>query len=124
MHRMGAPPNVIRCNSHHPKRPTDPVIQPTTAEERAVTAVVLNNEQPHKKQTVENRQGASQKVAERQTPKSKPPDSQKWRQGDEKLEHASGMRGLSVIGKNADPHAGVFAIRCQGSLFLGCRGSS
>ena len=46
---VGAAPDIIGRQSEHPDRPADPVAHLALAEEGAVTAVVLDHEQPDEK---------------------------------------------------------------------------
>ncbi len=47
MHGVALAPVVIGCQREDADHPSDPIVQPLLAEERPMSAVVLDHEQPH-----------------------------------------------------------------------------
>src|SRR5689334_25004522 len=71
--RVSASPEVVRREREHPDRAPDPIVCETMVEEGAMTAIVLDHEQPHEKARSRHRKYQGNPIAKiKACPSEKP----------------------------------------------------
>ena len=71
--RMVAPPHVIGRQRQNPKHTAQPVIGKAAFEKRLMAAIVLDQEQPHQRHPVQQRNAEGKRIADRQRHPGKRP---------------------------------------------------
>ena len=105
MNGVTASPAIVRRQGQHADRPSEPVIGAAVPEKGAVTAIVLDHEQPHQEACRRNGEQQADPVtgAERR-PHRKPEQGERHRRDDE-LREAAREAGLAIPPKDRAPSA-------------------
>jgi len=104
MDGMRTAPEVIGRQRQYADHTTYPVIRQTMAKEGAVTAIVLDHEQPHQEARRRHRQNKGEPPkAEIARKPGQRPQAHKWSKCDRNLEDAAGMTGFAVAREDLRP---------------------
>src|SRR5262245_1869043 len=106
MDGMGTPPRMVGCQCEHTDHPTDPIIRQAMAEERAVTAIMLDHEETYQKPCSGQRKNQREPVAKSQANPHHYPQRDKGSGGDCKFKDTASMVRLTVGREDLCPFAG------------------
>jgi hypothetical protein len=105
MDGMASPPRLVGCQREHADHSTSPIIRQAMAEERAMTAIMLNHEETYEKPCSGHRNNKSEPVAEAQGDPHNDPQRDKSPCCDRKFKGAASMVRLTVTGEDLCPFA-------------------
>ena len=108
MDGVRAPPEVVWRQGEHAERAADPIVGEAMAEERTVSAIVLDHEQPH--QESGGRNGKQQSEPPKAQVIGRPhhhPEQHERPESDAEFEQTASVAGFAVTRKNLGPGARV-----------------
>src|SRR5262245_171753 len=106
MDGMATPPRLVGCQREHADHSTHPIIRQAMAEERAVTAIMLDHEETYEKPCSGHRDNQGKPVAETQGHPHDDPQRDKSPGSDRKFKYAASVVRLTVAGEYLCPFAG------------------
>src|SRR5512145_2324260 len=100
---MAAPPMIVRRERQHPDDTAGPVVNQPLAEERAVSAIVLDHEEPHQKAGGGYGNGEAEPVAPAQAGPHGDPEQDKRHGRDEELDPAAHVARCTIAVQDWQP---------------------
>jgi hypothetical protein len=105
MYGMSASPEVVGRERQHADQTADPVVGKAMAEESAMTTIVLDHKQPHKKAGRRHREQQAEPVAKIKGCPHQDPEQNKRTCRDCELDYAAHGAGYAIAGENLRPAA-------------------
>src|SRR5882672_10092267 len=100
MNRMSASPEVVGRERQHADQTADPVVSKAMAEESAMTTIVLDHKQPHKKAGCWQREQQTEPVAKIKGCPHQDPEQNKRTRRDCELDYAAHGAGYAIAGED------------------------